>query len=153
MRKNHLKLNEQEHRYLTTLTTSGQSSARKIRRARTLLPLHQSKTMTDVSEILDFSYPSVLGLKKKFLESGLNCLEENSRAGRPPIIDGRQRARITALACSTPPSGYARWSLRLLADRVVELNLVEAISHNQIGILLKKTNFSRISSRRGGSER
>ena len=153
MRKNHLKLNEQEHRYLTGLTTAGQSKARKIRRARTLLLLHEGKTMTGVSEILDFSYPSVLGLKKKFLESGLKCLEEKCRAGRPPIIDGRQRAGITALACSTPPPGYARWSLRLLADRVVQLNLVEAISHNQIGILLKKTNFSRISRRRGVSER
>lgn len=144
MRKNHLKLNEQEHRYLTILTTSGQSKARKIRRARTLLLLHEGKTMTVVSAILDFSYPSVLGLKKKFLESGLKCLEEKCRAGRPPIIDGRQRAGITALACSTPPSGYARWSLRLLADRAVQLNLVEAISHNQVGVLLKKTNFNRI---------
>jgi transposase len=144
MRKNHLKLSEQEHSYLTILTTSGQSKARKIRRARTLLLLHEGKTMTAVSEILDFSYPSLLSLKKKFWTSGLKCLEEKCRSGCPPIIDGRQRSKITTLVCSSPPLGYARWSLRLLADRVVELNLVEAISHHQVGVLFKKTNFNRI---------
>lgn len=144
MRKAHLKLKENEQSYLTTLTTSGQLKARKFKRATTLLLLHQGKTMAEVAKLLIFSYPSIIALKQNFLKNGLLCLEEKPRAGRPPIIDGEQRAKITALACSTPPEGYAKWSLRLLADRVVELDFVETISHNQVGVLLKKTNSNRI---------
>ena len=149
MRKAHLKLNEQEQSYLTTLTTSGNLKARKFKRATTLLLLHQGKRMSEISKLLGYSYPSICTLKQKFLKSGVLCLEEKPRSGRPPIINGEQRAKITALACSTPPEGYSRWSLRLLADRVVELDFVEAISHNQVGVLLKKTNSSRIDEKRG----
>jgi putative transposase len=144
MRKEHLKLTESEHSYLTTLTTSGQLKARKFKRAMTLLLLDQGKTMIEVSQVLSFAYPSVVALKQNFLSHGLECLSEKPRSGRPPVIDGIQRAQITALACSTPPQGYARWSLRLLADRAVELNLVESISYKQVGVVLKKTNSSRI---------
>jgi hypothetical protein len=70
-------------------------------------------------------------------------LKDKPRSGRPPEISGRQRAKITALACSTPPEGHARWSLRLLADRVVELGYVEHLSHNHAGKILKKTSSSR----------
>ena len=80
MRKEHLKLTENEHGYLTTLMTSGQSKARKLTRARTLLLLHQGKTMVDVSKLLDFSYPRVIQLKKTFLKNGLKCLEEKPRS-------------------------------------------------------------------------
>lgn len=144
MRKAHLKLNEQEQSCLTTLTTSGQLKARKFKRAMTLLLLDEGKTMSEISKLLVYSYPSIVKLKQNFLQTGLLCLEEKPRSGRPPEISGEQRAKITALACSTPPEGYARWSLRLLAERVIELDFVEAISHNQVGVLLKKTNSSRI---------
>ena len=140
MRKEHLKLTEQEHRYLTTLTTSGQSQARKIKRARTLLLLHQGKTMTDVSKLLEFSYPRVIELKKNFLTNGLQCLEEKPRRGRPITFDGVSRAKITALACSETPTGESQWSLRLLADKAVELELVEQISKSKIRAILKKTS-------------
>jgi len=144
MRKAHLKLKNNEQSYLTTLTTSGNLKARKFKRAMTLLLLHQGKTMSEISKLLEYSYPSIMGVKQNFLQTGLRCLEEKPRSGRPPVLDGEQRAKITALACSTPPEGYARWSLRLLADRVVELDFAEAISHNQVGVLLKKTNYNRI---------
>ena len=71
-------------------------------------------------------------------------LQDKPRSGRPVQIDGIQRAQITALACSTPPEGYARWSLRLLADKAVELGFVEHLSHNHTGQILKKTNSNRI---------
>lgn len=144
MRKEHIKLTEPEQSYLTTLTTSGQLKARKFKRAMTLLLLNQAKTMTEVSKLLDYAYPSIISLKQNFLQNGLKCLEEKPRSGRPILIDGLQRAKVTALACSNPPAGHATWSLRLLADKAVELDLVEAISHNQIGVLLKKTNYNRI---------
>lgn len=138
MRKEHLKLNEQEHSYLTSLTSSGQLKARKFKRAMALVWLDQGKTMTEVSASLDYAYPSVVNLKKNFLTIGLQCLEEKPRSGRPIVFLGNERAKITALACSDTPAGHAKWSLRLLADKAVELNLVEGISHTQVQNILKK---------------
>lgn len=144
MRKEHIKLNEREHSYLTTLTTSGQLKARKYKRVMTLLLLDEGQTMTQVSNLLKYSYPSVVNLKKNFLENGLQALEEKPRPGRPIVFDGDERAKITALACSDVPAGHSQWSLRLLADKTVELELVETISHSQVQTILKKTNSNRI---------
>jgi putative transposase len=144
MRKEHLTLTESDHSYLTTLTTSGQLKARKYKRAMTLMLLHDGHSMSEVSKLLQYSYPSIVNLKKNYLADGLLCLEEKPRPGRPPEFAGADRAKITALACSDTPAGHARWSLRLLADRAVELELVEAISHTQVGHILKKTNLNRI---------
>lgn len=144
MRKEHLKLKEEEHSYLTTLTTSGELKARQFKRVMTLLWLHQGKTMSEVSKLLDYAYPSVIALKKNFLVNGLQCLEERPRSGRPSVFEGTERAKITALACSATPVGRAKWSLRLLADKAIELDLVESISHTQVQHILKKMNFSHI---------
>lgn len=149
MRKEHLKLIEKEHSYLTTLTTSGELKARKYKRVMTLLWLHQGKTMSEVSNLLSYAYPSVLALKKNYLENGLQCLEELPRSGRPPLIDDLAKAKITALACSTPPAGRSGWSLRLLAGKAVELEFVSTISHNEVGEILKKMNSNHISSKAG----
>lgn len=140
MRKEHLTLNEQEHRYLTTLTSSGELKARMFKRAMALLLLHQGQTMSEVSATIKYAYPSMITLKKRFLQTGLKCLEEHPRTGRPPFFDGLQRARITALACSDTPDGRAAWTLRLLADKAVELDLVESISYSKVREILKKTN-------------
>lgn len=140
MRKAHLKLNEQEHSYLTTLTTSGELKARKYKRVMTLLWLHQGKTLAEVSRLLDYAYPSVMALKKNYLENALECLEEKPRSGRPIGFSGVESARITSLACSDTPDGRAKWSLRLLSDKAVELELVESISHTQVKNILKKMN-------------
>ena len=139
-----MKLNKQEYSYLTSLTTSGELKARKYKRVMTLLWLHQGKTMSAVSRLLSYAYPSIAALKKSYLERGLQCLEESPRSGRPIVFVGAERAKITALACSDAPAGRAKWSLRLLADKAIELDLVESISHTQVQNILKKTNFSRI---------
>ena len=138
MRKEHLKLTDEETNHLTQLTTAGDIKARKLKRVMTLLWLSSGKTMSEVSELLDYAYPSVINLKKNFLASGLQCLDDLPRPGRPTIFDGAERAKLTALACSEAPEGHARWSLRLLADKAIELDLVETISHTQIGTVLKK---------------
>jgi putative transposase len=140
MRKEHLKLTESEYSYLTSLTTSGELKARKYKRVMTLLWLDQGKTMSEVSQLLNYAYPSVVNLKKNFLANRLQCLEERLRSGRPIVFQGTERARITALACADAPEGHAKWSLRLLADKAVELVLVESISHTQVQNILKKTN-------------
>lgn len=145
MRKEHLKLTADEHRSLTTLTSSGELKARLFKRAMTLLLLDEGKPMTEVSTTLKFSYPRVLALRDNYLANGLKCLEEQVRSGRPVVFDGVERARITALACSDAPEGHANWSLRLLADRLVELEICPSgISHTQVGKVLKKTDSSRI---------
>lgn len=140
MRKEHLKLTEPDYSYLTTITTSGELKARQFKRAMTLLWLHQGKTMSEVSTLLSYAYPSVVALKQKFLANGLQCLEEKPRSGRPIVFEGMTRAKITALACSETPVGRAKWSLRLLADKAIELQLVENISHTQVQNILKKMN-------------
>ncbi len=142
MEKQHLKLTEDEHRYLTTLTSSGQLKARQFKRAMTLLLLSEGKPMRAVSKTLKFSYPTVIARRNKYLADGLKCLEEKPRRGPPPVFDGRERAQITALACWEVPEGYAKWSLRLLADRLVELEICPMISHTHVGNVLKKTNSS-----------
>ena len=84
-------------------------------------------------------------------QSGLDFLDDKARSGRPAGISGEERAKITSLACSDPPQGYARWSLRLLADRVVELGLVDHVSHNHVGKILKKMNCSLTEKDNGAS--
>jgi len=86
------------------------------------------------------SYVTVAAWRDGYQEKGLKCLEDAPRSGRPPKIDGKLRAMITALACSRPPEGHARWSLRLLAEKIVELEYCESISYVQVDKILKKTN-------------
>ena len=88
------------------------------------------------------SYPTIHGWGKKYNLEGLSFLKDKPRTGRPLGLSGEDKAKITALACSTPPKGYGRWSLRILADRAVELNYVEKVSHTEVGRILKKINYS-----------
>ena len=95
--------------------------------------------------MLQVSQQTVYNLKRRFLQGGLQAaLYDQPRSGRPIEIDGRQRAKITALACSTPPEGRARWTLRLLADKAVELGHLQRLSHTKARQILKKTNSDRI---------
>ena len=131
---------------LKALCRCGEISARKLARARILLLADQNRpkgAMSDhqIHEVLDVSQGTIIRVRKKFATGGLeSALEELPRSGRPLKFNGYQRAQITALACSDPPEGHSQWSLRLLADRLVELNIVEDISYETVGILLKKTD-------------
>ena len=144
MKKHHLKLTESDERYLTEFISRGQAKARVVRRAMALLQLNQGATLQAVAETLKTEHWTVSTWRNKYLESGLDFLQDRPRSGRPVEIDGQQRAQITALACSEAPDGRAKWSLRLLAEKIVELEFCESISHTEVGNILKKTNFSRI---------
>ena len=124
---------------LKVLIRTGELSAKTYKRALAILELDRGKTYTDVAETVQVNPITVSIWGKKYLEQGLGMLTDQPRAGRPPEIDGAQRAQVTALACSEPPAGYARWSLRLLAEKVVELGYVEHISHSEVRDILKKT--------------
>jgi transposase len=144
MNKEHLKLSQADHDFLITMTTKGQTAARVFKRATALLELHRGQTLLAVANSLHVSRQSVAQWRDLYQLAGLQALEERPRSGRPIHLDGKQRASITALACSTPPQGHARWTLRLLADKAVELGLCESLSHTKARSILKKTNFSRI---------
>lgn len=126
--------------FLQRYISQGEGKARSLRRARCLLLLHQGKTAVEVSKWMQVDYDTVLRTKKRYTEAGLQAaLQEGKRSGRPLVITGKQRAKITALACSEPPQGYSQWGLRLLADKVVELGYCDTISHTEVGKILKKT--------------
>lgn len=140
MKKQHVQLSPADRETLETLTRQGERTAKLYRRALALLELDRGKTYTEVSNTLQVTIPTLSGWAAKYRENGLQALYDKPRSGRPVEIDGAQRAKITALACSTPPEGYAQWSLRLLADKAVELGYCEHISHTEVGAVLKKTN-------------
>ena len=135
-----------QRKELKALCGRGEISARKLARARILLLADQNRrqgAMGDhqIHEVLDVSQSTISRVRKKFATGGLEtALEELSRCGRPLKFDGYQRAQITALACSEPPEGDSQWSLRLLADHLVELDVVDDISHETVGRILKKTD-------------
>lgn len=135
-----IKLRKNELRSLTTISKRGTTSARTQTRARVLDLLHRHKHPDEIASLLQVSRQTIFNVKRRYLSGGLEAaLFDRPRSGRPVRIDGAQRARVTALACSTPPEGHDRWTLRLLADRAVELQLCEAISHNAVKEILKKT--------------
>ena len=139
MKKQHVQLSENDRTYLEELLRTGELPVKTYRRALALLELDRGKTYAAVAKTTQTANITVSKWSRKYREEGLNMLIDQPRSGRPPEIDGLQRAKVTALACSDPPAGYARWSLRLLADKVVELGYVEHISHTQVGAILKKT--------------
>jgi transposase len=139
-KKHHLELSGAEISSLTSLLSGGQLPAKVFRRATALLELSRGKSLTQVAVTLCVTYQTVATWRDAYFERGLEALPDKTRSGRPVRINGKQRAKITALACSTPPEGRARWSLRLLADKAVELGYCNRISHNAVSGVLKKTS-------------
>ena len=139
-----VKLSNNELRSLTTLLRRGTTSARTQTRARVLDLLHRGQHPHRIAETLSVSSATVFNIKRRYQQAGLqSALFDKPRSGKPPTISGVQRAKITALACSPAPEGHGRWTLRLLADRAVQLGFVESISHNAVKEILKKTDSSR----------
>jgi putative transposase len=140
MKKHHLTLSGDDRTTLETLLSKGTLTARKFKRATALLELDRGKTLAEVAATLHVNYNAVASWRDGYKASGLTCLEDAPRSGRPIVIDGTQRAKITALACSEAPEGHARWTLRLLAEKVVEAGVCDHVSHTFVGDMLKKTN-------------
>lgn len=143
MNKQHVQLSEPDRTFLEDLLRKGELPVKVYRRALALLELDRGKTYTAVAETVRVANLTVSKWSQQYRENGLSLLSDQPRSGRPVEIDGAQRAQVTALACSEPPEGYACWSLRLLAEKVVELGYVAQISHTQVGDILKKTNSNR----------
>lgn len=140
-------LTSEERAQLQRLLQSGTSPARLLTRARLLLLLDRSlgdhRSVSQVAKLAFSSDATVKRIRGRFLDEGLEAaLHERPRTGAPPKLTGEKEARLFLLACSQPPEGHARWSLRLLADRMVELGEVESISHVAIGEHLKRGRSS-----------
>lgn len=142
MKRHNIKLAEKDKKHLQDLLSRGNLPVRVQKRALGLLELDRGKTYHAVCDTLSKSYSTVYSWGKKYKEGGLNFLNDKPRSGRPIEVDGELKAKVTALACSTPPKGYGKWSLRLLADKIVALDFVNDISHTEVGRILKKMNCS-----------
>jgi transposase len=124
---------------LESLTRRGTASVRKLKRALVLLAADDGDKDEVIADKLRMSKGTVARIRQRFAEEGLAvALSERPRPGKAPLLDGPQEAHLLALACSPAPAGHAKWTVRLLADRLVQLDLVEAVSHQTIWRALKR---------------
>ena len=136
-------LNEEEREELKQYLRKGKSSARSLTRARILLLADEGRDDEEIAEALKVSKSTVSRIRTRYCEGGLDsALHEKARSGAPPKIDGRIEAQLTLLACSEPPDGRSKWTVRLLADRLVEMEVVDSISHMSVQRLLKKMKLN-----------
>jgi transposase len=150
MKKYLVTLTGEERRSLHGLTTAGKASALRQTHARILLKADQGSggpAWPDerIAEALEVGLATVARVRQRFVEEGLEAAlrRKPQRSHRPRKLDGRGEARLIALACAAPPEGRKEWTMRLLADRLVELEVVESISDETVRRVLKKTNSSR----------
>jgi transposase len=133
-------LSDDQRELLYAFIQKGTAPARTVRRAHTLLLADEQQPVQMIAAMLHTSAVTVTQTCKRFVTDGLDAaLYDRPRPGSRRKLDGRQEAHLVALACSTPPAGRDRWSLRLLADRLVELGLIETISYATVRRVLKKT--------------
>ncbi len=150
-----LTLTPEQRQQLESLVRTGQQTARKLTRARILLLLDraQEKRRTDetIAEVLGCHPKTVANTRRRFLEDGVQATLTDKPMGptAPRKMTGELEAKLTVLACSDPPEGCARWTLRLLAEQAVELGYVDSLSHVTVGETLKKTKSNPGVYRRG----
>jgi hypothetical protein len=159
MSKYRITLDEDEREALLAIVTKGTGTAARIKHANILLAVDRGNTatlcMTDeqAAGVYHAAPKTVYNVKRAFVEEGLDAALGRKTRECPPriVIDGEAEAKIVALTCQDPPDGYSQWSLRLIADTVVRLGILPAISHVAIGTLLKKTSLSHGYIRSGAS--
>jgi transposase len=136
-----INLTDDEHRSLVHMTGKGTIKARKFKRAMILLKANEGLSDPQIMDAVEVSRPTVERIRKRYVEGGLGkALNEDPRPGKKRKLDGRGEAFLIATACSDAPKGHDHWALRLLADRLVELGIVESISHETVRRTLKKTS-------------
>jgi hypothetical protein len=150
MKKFIVTLDEDERHHLSTLTSKGKHRSQKVLNALILLACdegeHQERRSTneEIARVLGISMRKIDRVKKRFVVDGLDVALNGRKGSRiyKKKVDGELEAHLIALSCSEPPEGFARWSLRLLADKAVELDYIEQISHETVRSILKKTSSS-----------
>lgn len=139
-------LTEEEKQELQKLVSTGKSAAYKIKNANILLNIDANGpgwTDSEAAAAFNCHPNTVVSIRKRFVEEGLEAVLTRKKTANPPrkpVCDGESEAKIIALRCSQPPEGHSRWTLRLLADKIVELEIVPDISHETVRKVLKKTS-------------
>lgn len=152
-----VRLSAEEREQLQSLKRKGKIPARRLLKVQILLKTDVSKagdgwSDSRIMEAFDTTDMMVYRVRKQLVEEGLDAVLSRKQRATPPtprIFDGETEAKLIALACSKPPPGFARWTLRLLEEKVVELQIVDRASDSTIGRVLKKTSSSRIPRRAG----
>jgi transposase len=151
MKKYRVTLTADERHHLTILIAAGKAAAQKLAHARILLKADQADggpgwTDARIAEAVEVSTDTVGRVRQRFVEDGLGAALDRKKQARPSRerkLDGRAEARLIALACSAPPGGRKRWTLTLLADRLVELAVVDSVGRETVRQTLQKTRSSR----------
>ncbi len=147
-------LTDEERAVLIALTRKGTIAARKLARAHMLRLADEGKPDAEIVAALGVGLSTVERTRKKYVEGGLEyALHERPRPGVKPKLDEKQEAYLIALACSTPPNDQVKWTMRLLADRLVQVGIVEEISDETVRRTLKKTSLSPGKSSNGAFPR
>jgi hypothetical protein len=157
MKKYIVTLTKEERAYLNKIVSKGTHKSQKVINALLLLSCDEGEfqekrsTNKDISRVLRIGMRKIDRVKKRFIEEGLDITLHGKKASRiyTKKADGDFEAHLVALSCSDPPEGFSRWSLRLLADTVVELDYVDNISHETIRQVLKKTKLNRGAKKAG----
>lgn len=150
----HVNLTEQERALLQNDVVTGVHAARSIKRALVLLDADRHRSDSWLAQRHGLSTATISNIRRRYCTEGLEAtLNDKPRPGAPKKFDGRGEARFTAIACSDPPLGHQRWTVRLLADKLVELKLVDSISPATVVSLLKKTTSSPGKNANGASVR
>ena len=146
-----IELSAEDKAKLTDIVTKGKSPARMILRANILLASDKRRetymTISEISKAYHTTPTTVQNVRASYCERGLEATINRKKREIPPVpakVTGEMEAHVVALACGEPPAGYSKWTLRLLADRTVELGYIDSISHVTISTILKKTSLSLI---------
>jgi len=144
-KRKEVRLTAAERDVLEKFVAHGTKSARAINRARILLLLDEDRPEKALTTLLGVSRGTIYNVRKKYLQKEhahiLDVLHETPRSGRPIKIDSRVEAKVTMIACSDPPEGYGRWTLHMIADKLVQLEVIETISHESVRRTLKKNKL------------
>jgi hypothetical protein len=146
-----VRLTDEEREQLRTVTRIGKQSARVIQRAQILLWSDEGKQDKEIIELLDCAPLTVASTRERWVRE--KRLEDLPRLGSKPMLDAKQESLLIALACSDAPEGRDEWTMQLLADKLVELNVVEGISDETVRRTLKKTSSSRGKRKSGVSRK
>src|SRR6476619_3017054 len=140
-RAQQIQLTDEERKELKKMVSTGKGQARVLTRARIVLLCAQGESNQAIADTLGVCWRTVIRIRNRFKEERLEAIKEHSRPGRPPRITGDIEAKLVMLACSSPPEGRGRWTLQLLADKMVELEYIDTVSDVGVMKRLKKTGF------------
>jgi transposase len=153
LKKYVVKLSEEERSDLLALTGKGKAGARRIKRAMILLAADDGAIDDEIVARLRVGARTVERVRKRFVEESLEAaLSERSRLGKAPLLDRRQESHLIALACSSPPEGRAQWTMQLLANKLVQLGIVDTVSDETVRRALKRGTSSLGSTDSGASQ-